>query len=123
MLYTHLTAHNTRSALGIPLVYIGVLLYRTHAGALVRANNTRSALGIPCTQVPWYAVLGNHDYGELSDAKLLRSCAASTFDACPAGCCYSAAWQTNLSSTDWRWNAKQVGPVSSYACLYVVSEW
>ncbi|GFH28047.1 metallophos domain-containing protein [Haematococcus lacustris] len=56
--------------------------------------------------VPWYAVLGNHDYGEL-DSKQLRLCSSPTFSSCPAGCCYSPSWQTNMSHLDWRWNAHQ----------------
>ncbi|KAJ9525086.1 hypothetical protein QJQ45_017357, partial [Haematococcus lacustris] len=56
--------------------------------------------------VPWYAVLGNHDYGEL-DREQLRLCSSSNFTTCPAGCCYSPAWQTNMSNRDWRWNARQ----------------
>ncbi|GFH25175.1 metallophos domain-containing protein, partial [Haematococcus lacustris] len=56
--------------------------------------------------VPWYAVLGNHDYGEL-DREQLRLCSSPNFTNCPAGCCYSPTWQTNMSNRDWRWNARQ----------------
>jgi tartrate-resistant acid phosphatase type 5 len=48
----------------------------------------------PSLQVPWYAVLGNHDYGEANSA-LLWACASPSFDTCPKDCCLSAAWQVS----------------------------
>jgi hypothetical protein len=48
-------------------------------------------------QVNWYAVLGNHDYGDKIDPDE-DSCAANTLDACPQGCCYSSVWQVRAAA-------------------------
>jgi hypothetical protein len=48
-------------------------------------------------QVNWYAVLGNHDYGDKIDPNE-DSCAANTLDACPEGCCYSSVWQVSAAA-------------------------
>jgi hypothetical protein len=54
----------------------------------------------PSLQVPWYAVLGNHDYGE-ANAALLWACASPSFDTCPKDCCLSAAWQVRANCQWW----------------------
>jgi hypothetical protein len=46
-------------------------------------------------QVPWYAVLGNHDYGDggQNDSDFER-CNGRTWEQCEAlGCCPSPVWQ------------------------------
>lgn len=50
---------------------------------------------LSCTvlQVPWYAVLGNHDYGDGIDPAKTTDCAANSVAKCPEGCCYSPVWQ------------------------------
>jgi hypothetical protein len=47
--------------------------------------------------VNWYAVLGNHDYGDKINPDE-DSCAANTLDACPEGCCYSSVWQVSAAT-------------------------
>lgn len=56
-------------------------------------------------QVNWYAVLGNHDYGDKIDPAE-DSCAANTLDACPKGCCYSSVWQFTGRPNDVRWHCQ-----------------
>lgn len=62
----------------------------------------------PALQVPWYAVLGNHDYGELTDEQV-ATCSSSNVATCPKGCCVSPLWQhtSNISSLDSRWTLTQ----------------
>eukprot|EP00878_Enallax_costatus_P022880 GHUV01024314.1.p1 GENE.GHUV01024314.1~~GHUV01024314.1.p1 ORF type:complete len:373 (+),score=81.50 GHUV01024314.1:129-1247(+) len=63
-------------------------------------------------QVPWYAVLGNHDYGDQidPDAGTLKggsaSCAARRLEDCPKDCCYSATWQYTGQLNDARWHCQ-----------------
>jgi hypothetical protein len=47
----------------------------------------------PLLQVNWYAVLGNHDYGNGIDPMANTGCAATTLEQCPKDCCYSPVWQ------------------------------
>ncbi|GFR43119.1 hypothetical protein Agub_g4123 [Astrephomene gubernaculifera] len=69
----------------------------------------------PRMQVPWYAVMGNHDYGDNVDASLLNSgrCLAAppSAEACTSRCCISPWWQTvpDLAARDLRWNATMGG--------------
>eukprot|EP00882_Tetradesmus_deserticola_P021775 GHRQ01023573.1.p1 GENE.GHRQ01023573.1~~GHRQ01023573.1.p1 ORF type:complete len:244 (+),score=43.27 GHRQ01023573.1:379-1110(+) len=48
-------------------------------------------------QVNWYAVLGNHDYGDQIDPDE-GSCAANTLEECPQDCCYSSVWQVSAAA-------------------------
>uniref|UniRef100_A0A7S3QLC8 Calcineurin-like phosphoesterase domain-containing protein n=1 Tax=Dunaliella tertiolecta TaxID=3047 RepID=A0A7S3QLC8_DUNTE len=75
-------------------------------------------------QVPWYCVLGNHDYGEFGS--LRGGCMAPEFSLCPPNCCYSASWQDSLTipsitgresvaAMDPRWNLKQGAWRKSFA--------
>lgn len=70
-------------------------------------NSPVSYLIMHHLQVPWYAVLGNHDYGDKIDpdggaAKGdSNSCAARKLEDCPKDCCYSATWQVRPLLPCW----------------------
>lgn len=53
-----------------------------------------------CTQVPWYAVLGNHDYGDMLSSGLVGSCNGGTLAQCKGSCCYSPLWQVGVQYID-----------------------
>lgn len=53
-----------------------------------------------CTQVPWYAVLGNHDYGDMLSSGLVGSCNGGTLARCKGSCCYSPLWQVGVQYID-----------------------
>uniref|UniRef100_A0A7S0VAQ3 Calcineurin-like phosphoesterase domain-containing protein n=1 Tax=Polytomella parva TaxID=51329 RepID=A0A7S0VAQ3_9CHLO len=65
--------------------------------------------------IPWYAVLGNHDYGDSIDllSDVDNRCNATSYNKdinlCPPGCCYSPIWQTTpyTHARDRRWHAQQ----------------
>lgn len=44
-------------------------------------------------QVPWYAVLGNHDYGDTLASGMVGSCKGGPLESCRGGCCFSPMWQ------------------------------
>lgn len=57
-------------------------------------------------QVPWYAVLGNHDYGDTlpSDFLASRGCPKGqpdTLGDCQEGCCVSPLWQVTVHAMGW----------------------
>lgn len=67
--------------------------------------DTGDSIRLCCTvvvalQVPWYAVLGNHDYGDGIDPEKVTDCAANSLSDCPEGCCYSAVWQVRGGATE-----------------------
>ncbi|GLI62857.1 Purple acid phosphatase [Volvox africanus] len=68
-----------------------------------------SVYSAPGLQVPWYAVMGNHDYGDSADDATLTSClsAPTSEKQCEGKCCISPFWQTvpELAARDGRWNA------------------
>lgn len=55
----------------------------------------------PLLQVNWYAVLGNHDYGNGIDPMANGGCAATTLEQCPKDCCYSPVWQVGGGGVSW----------------------
>ncbi|GBF89772.1 hypothetical protein Rsub_02942 [Raphidocelis subcapitata] len=56
-------------------------------------------------EVPWYAVLGNHDYNDGIDPAANSACAAANdVRACPSGCCYSSTWEFTGARNDARWH-------------------
>ncbi|KXZ52138.1 PAP1 protein [Gonium pectorale] len=72
----------------------------------------------PGLQVPWYAVMGNHDYGDNVDVNLLSEGTCLQAPASPAECagkcCISPWWQITpeLAARDTRWNATMGGVVT-----------
>lgn len=50
----------------------------------------------PLLDVPWYAILGNNDYGDgLINMTEIRQCRARSFRKCNPRCCYSPLWQVS----------------------------
>ncbi|GAX83740.1 hypothetical protein CEUSTIGMA_g11165.t1 [Chlamydomonas eustigma] len=61
-------------------------------------------------QVPWYAVLGNHDYGDTLTSQQLSNCSnppPESLSECQPGCCYSPLWQVTAANLDSRWRLEQ----------------
>ncbi|KAG2430693.1 hypothetical protein HYH02_013690 [Chlamydomonas schloesseri] len=78
-------------------------------------RNVYTAQGL---QVPWYVVMGNHDYGDAVDVSQLSSgqclAAPTSAEQCAGKCCYSPWWQTQpgFQARDTRWNASMGGVVT-----------
>lgn len=66
----------------------------------------------PTLEVPFYAVLGNHDYGDGGTPQ--QECITAGQPDCKQGCCYSPLHQMDLALTqrDWRWNLQRKYTVS-----------
>ncbi|KAG2438465.1 hypothetical protein HXX76_005018 [Chlamydomonas incerta] len=83
----------------------------------------RNVYTSPELQVPWYVVMGNHDYGDAVDVSLLTSgqCLATPSgpDVCAGKCCYSPWWQVQpgFQARDTRWNASMGGVVTRRIAL------
>ncbi len=72
-------------------------------------------------QLPWYAVLGNHDYGEgieQYNASIIAQCMPRSIEQCKGSsqCCHSPVWQLNdlapgeynwLATADARWHQQR----------------